>query len=171
MQMTSPLVTNGQRIRVRVGKNAQSRLAGDDDPMKRIQKIMLDAGARPIFQEMLDGMVKKQRFAFNVGGHQTRGGPKWEKLATSTALYKAKHGWSPLILVRTTQLKLSQEGMLRPNADGGMSLWLFNRCPWFKYHDTGTKNMPQRQPIVVTKQDEEFIKAGIAKGLTAYING
>lgn len=163
---------NGRRLRIRIGKNAQGRLGpGDDDPMARIRKVMLDPGARPIFQQTLDGIVGRERFAFNVGGHQTRGGSKWVRLAESTVKYKAAHGWSPLILVRTTQLKLSQEGMLRPNADGGMTLFLFNRCPWFKFHQYGTKRMPARPPIQITPQDEEFIRAGIARGLTAYING
>ena len=77
---------------------------------------------------------------FQAGGSlQT---PSWAPLKESTAKQKARRGYSPLPLTRTGHYRQS----FRPfwtNETAGTG----SEVPYSKYHETGTKNMPQRAAL------------------------
>lgn len=77
-----------------------------------------------------------------------------------------------MILVRTTELKLANEGKLRPGSDS-MVLELFNRTPYYGEHAKGVpeRRLPKRPPIQITERDIEFLRAEVVRGMMAFVNG
>ena len=80
-----------------------------------------------------------QRNFQQSGGLQT---PAWPALAASTLKQKAKQGYSSQPLIRTGHLRQSY----RPFSDNDQA-GVGSEVPYSQYHETGTKNMPQRATL------------------------
>jgi phage gpG-like protein len=77
---------------------------------------------------------------FQAGGSlQT---PSWAPLKESTAKQKARKGYSPLPLTRTGHYRQSFRPFWTNDTAGTGS-----EVPYSKYHETGTKNLPQRAAL------------------------
>jgi phage gpG-like protein len=109
-------------------------------------------------QTWAKGVKASIQGAFAAGGHQLHGGTKWAPLADSTI--KAKGHSLPLI--RTGAL--SRSIFLQV---AGVTAWFSTRKDYAVYHQNGTRTVPQREVIVVSKQDMGNLKTEIKRRVEA----
>jgi len=77
---------------------------------------------------------------FQAGGSMQT--PSWAPLKPSTAKQKARQGYSATPLIRTGHYRQS----FRPFYDNDTA-GTGSEVPYSKYHETGTKNLPQRAAL------------------------
>lgn len=118
-------------------------------------RVEINAGAairrfNVLVSESRDRRVPNRQLATQLTGWTLRnfqqGGslqtPAWAPLKASTAKQKARQGYSPMPLVRTGHYRQS----FRPFYDNDTA-GTGSEVPYSKYHETGTKNLPQRAAL------------------------
>lgn len=100
--------------------------------------------------------------AFSVGGHHTRGGAKWAPLRFSTIVRKG----STTVLVDTARMRNTILSASTAN-----SVTLSAAAPYAKYHQSGTRRMPQRKVLDITTQDEVWCAEKVRELVNRLING
>jgi len=107
-----------------------------------------------IFQQAMRGQFASEG---------ARGGKKWAPLSRGYARWKERIAPGRPILTLTGDLVLS---LIRQTGDTiheeqPLSLSLGTRLPYAKFHQRGTKRMPARPPIVLTRQDYDKMTANV----------
>lgn len=100
------------------------------------------------------GVKQKRRLrqAFAVGGHQNHGGERW----------------TPLDPESGPGLPLTATGSLRASLFfrvSGVSLLLGSNSKVAIYHQNGTKTIPKRPIVVITRQDLNELKTDLKRTL------
>lgn len=126
------------------------------------------AAPEPGLELVADAMEDATMEQFESEG--ARSGEPWQRLSPSTVAAKAEQGLDPAILQATRRmvnsLTLGARGEhIRQIGPG--TLRFGTRVPYAIYHQTGTRNMPRRPPLVFTEVDRRrFVKI-----LQSYIMG
>lgn len=118
-------------------------------------RVEVNAGAAirrfgTLVSESRDRRVPNRQLATQLTGWTLRnfqqGGslqtPAWAPLKPSTAKQKARQGYSATPLIRTGHYRQS----FRPFYDNDTA-GTGSEVPYSKYHETGTKNLPQRAAL------------------------
>jgi len=100
------------------------------------------------------GAKQKSRLkrAFAVGGHQAHGGKRWVPLSPSTG----------------TRLPLVKTGALMNSMffkASGVSVVLGSNSTYAIYHQNGTKSIPKREVVVITKRDIAELSVELKKAV------
>lgn len=102
---------------------------------------------RPVFHDWLPQWLEQNRQVFAAGGLP---GP-WAPLSPSYAAWKATHYPGKTILRRTDRLYASLTSR-SPDTVWEVTprtIRFGTRVPYFVYHQTGTRRMPARPPLVL----------------------
>ena len=94
--------------------------------------------------------------AFQFGGHQMHGGDSWAVLSESTVKQKGFR----TVLVRTGAL---QDSIFVDVS--GLNLLIGTDKKYAVYHQTGTRHMPQRKVIDITRQDIDALVKSLTNNL------
>lgn len=105
--------------------------------------------------------------AFVNGGGATTRGKSWQKLAESTKKQRKKLGYgaSRPILERTGKLKNGFR-ITKSNDDEGV---IENNVSYAKYHQTGTKKMPQRRIMGFSNKSVAAIRIEFLNHIKGYL--
>lgn len=121
---------------------------------------------------MQDSMqaVKDFLFAIEIEQFDTQGifSGGWEENAVYTSDYKRENDYDLRVLHMTHALResLTDEGAENQSLDVTNDEVLLGSTVWYaEFHDSGTRNMPQRKPIDITPAQRRDIKAIIKNGL------
>lgn len=109
---------------------------------------------RPVWPEVELQFYRAELAQFNSEG--ARGGQRWQALSPKYAKRKAKIAPGKPILVLTGRLKRSLTAIGGADAvriAEPLSLTLGTKTPYAEFHQRGTKKMPQRKPINLTRDD------------------
>lgn len=109
---------------------------------------------RPVWPEVELQFFRAELEQFNSEG--ARGGARWQPLSARYAKQKAKKYPGAPILVLTGRLKRSLTvigGADSVRIAEPLSLTLGTRTPYAGYHQQGTKRMPARPPLELTRDD------------------
>lgn len=115
---------------------------------------------RNICQQVLGTWAKKVSsdifLSFIVGGQHLHGGTKWVPLknAFRTPLYRTGN--------------LQSKSFMRLS---GLNVSFGNSSPYAKFHQYGTKTLPVRKVVDVTRSDIEKLKSTLKSTLETYLNG
>jgi len=95
--------------------------------------------------------------AFNAGGHHLHGGERWTPLKISTI--EAKGGIStPLVSTGALRSSIFYRA-------SGTVVALGSSSPIAVYHQNGTRGIPKRPIVVITRQDVERLKQDLKRTL------
>jgi phage gpG-like protein len=106
--------------------------------------------------------VESIKGAFNDGGHHRRGGERWALLSPETV--ERKRSNRPLVL--TGELKNSVRFTLREN-----TIEIFTDNPVARFHQFGTRNIPNRPIMTATERDISNFMRQIKVRVERAING
>lgn len=115
---------------------------------------------RPVFEKFGGYQLESIKRTHRAQGRPT----KWKELAESTKADRKRHGFPPErpILERTGRMIKAYAYKYTKN-----TYWMDNPTPYFKFHQRGTRKMPQRIVIQLLAQD----KAQFTKYQNQYISG
>lgn len=126
------------------------------------------ADLRPVWQIIAEDFRKIERRQFETEGGLWRSG--WPALSPEYATWKARHYPGKKILELTGRLKASLTGK-GPGSVEDLShpdwMKIGTAVPYAIYHQTGTRRMPARPPLVIP----EGAKKRWIKAIHAYIKG
>lgn len=100
------------------------------------------------------GQKRRLRRAFDVGGQQEHGGKRWVPLAPATG----------------TGTPLKDSGSLKRSIFAkvsGVSVLFGSNSPIAIYHQNGTRTIPKRPVVVLTRRDLTMLKNDLKKTLEA----
>ena len=131
-----------------------------DRQVERELLRLSDAAAdmRPAGERFMDYMRSIERSQFDSEGSTGSGG--WAPLKPRTVAGKAARGLDPRILRATDRLRKSLTNKTSPdhveeiNAD---SFFFSTRVPYARYHQTGTRRMPQRRPVELSERNRRAV--------------
>ncbi len=109
---------------------------------------------RPVWPEIELQFFRAELEQFNTIG--ARGGQVWQPLSKGYAKWKAKKYPGKPILQRSGRLLRSLSvigGADSVREQQPLSLTLGTRVPYANYHQRGTRKMPQRPPMQLTRDD------------------
>jgi phage gpG-like protein len=116
------------------------------------------ADMRPAGKRFMEYMRSVERSQFDSEGRTGSGG--WAPLKPSTVANKAARGLDPRILRATDRLRRSLTNKTSPdhieeiNAD---SFVFGSRVPYGRYHQKGTRRMPQRRPVELSERNRRAV--------------
>lgn len=121
---------------------------------------------RPAFRRIRDRLRAVAKRQFQTEGGYGSGG--WPPLAAATIERKRALGQPSRILVATGALRDSLEGTGAGHTErfGSHEMHWGSTIPYGKYHMTGTKRMPRRQPMNMPEAE----RRNIVKELLAHIS-
>lgn len=157
------------------------RVAYDVFGEKVVARRLLRLGTRalapePILKVIAAQMRDQMEELFDTeGGSGSEGG--WEPLAAATVAYKAREGLSPKILQATEEMRnsLTEEGLNHIEIIQRDELIFGTSDPKAKFHESGTRNMPARDPLDIltegnirgyVREVQRYIMGFEATGLT-----
>lgn len=121
---------------------------------------------RPAFDDIHTMLLGVERKQFNSQGRAYSRG--WAPLAPSTVRYKAARNLDPRILHATLRMRKSwttkghRDHVYRATAD---EMFFGSRVPYVRYHQLGTRRMPQRRPF----QLDDMTRRKVVKILQAHL--
>lgn len=137
---------------------------GVERTLFRLKRTRIRLGdLRPAFNEIIDEFASINKQAFAQGGHPGLGA--WEPLNENYVAFKAAHGFSTRILVKTGRLEASltqpdhSEFIKRKHKK---SLVLGTEVPYAAKHQTGD-GVIQREPVRVTPKLKRFASKAIER--------
>ena len=104
----------------------------------------------------------KMRAAHGAGGHPHHGGRRWKR---------RKQAYRHPLLLRTGRLQRGTNFTLRGSNQYGSRVTFFNRVPYARNHQFGTRHMPARPPLEISRRDVGTLKTRITKWGNRAING
>lgn len=112
------------------------------NPFDLISRVLNDWGSK-----------QKRRLvnAFSVGGHRLHGGKQWAPLKRSTGRTPLVNTWA---MRNAMFFKAS-----------GVSVIVGNRSSYVIYHQNGTRSIPKRPVVVITKKDLSELKSDLKKSI------
>ena len=105
-----------------------------------------------ILQRWAKGQIARLRQAFKVGGHQLHGGATWVPLKPTTGL----------------RTPLNKTGALAASVFvtvSGVSVLIGAAASYAIYHQNGTRSIPRRMVIDLTRTDLEMLKRDLKRTL------
>ena len=105
-----------------------------------------------ILQRWSRKQLEKLRFAFSVGGHQLHGGDRWVPLSFESGI----------------RLPLRVTGALERSifvSVSGVSVLIGSTSPIAIFHQNGTRSIPRRPVVELTRQDIESLKLDLKRTL------
>ncbi len=109
---------------------------------------------RPVWAAIADDFLQIEARQFATEGGLGR---PWPPLSPAYAAWKAKHYPGAPILVRTGRLRasLTSRGGDHVEAIEPQMLKIGTAVPYARFHQTGTKRMPPRPPIVIPEEAKD----------------
>ncbi|MCZ7608500.1 MAG: hypothetical protein M5U25_21145 [Planctomycetota bacterium] len=107
-----------------------------------------------VLQRWAGKQLARLRGAFLTGGHHTHGGERWVTLDPATGTR------TPLVLTGS----LMEATFARVS---GLVVHIGNSSPIAIYHQNGTRSIPKRPIVVVTRSDLNELKQDLKKTLEA----
>lgn len=117
----------------------------------------------PLWELVKPVVAETEKQQFETAGHG-----EWPALAPVTLEIKERHGWPLDPLVRTGDLKNSLTDPGRAADTGPRHMIWSTDVEYARFHQTGTKHMPMRQPVPDPYPVEERRKVEAA--MVTYIN-
>ncbi|MCA1571704.1 MAG: phage virion morphogenesis protein [Chloroflexi bacterium] len=114
--------------------------------------------AKPAFEAIGESLLRRERKLFATEG--ASGGQAWAPLAAATIRAKAGKGQDPRILRATGALHSSltdrtdSRNLFDADDDG---IVFGSRLPYARYHQHGTRRMPQRRPLQLKEQQKRDV--------------
>lgn len=143
-------------------------ITGLDEVNERLSK--LNAGLhdfRGALGEAADQLIKYYEGPVFDSKGEVYGTP-WAQLAPSTQAYKSKHFslYASTPLVATGAMRHS----FRRTATT-LGVFIDNTQPYFKYHQLGTRKMPQRRILGINEEVKSIVKQTIEADIRRKISG
>lgn len=118
---------------------------------------------QPVWQDIKADFLAGEKKVFRQQGRVGDWG-KWAPLNPVYAAYKRRKGWGTRILIRTGSERLMSSLTKESSPDfhfigRPLGMEIGTRVPYARYHQTGTKHMPAREPVRLTNaQKRHWVK-------------